>query len=66
MSERLVAQLSSISYSVEDFAKRVNNLADDERAARHEDIAAALDEVERSFRAGIRRLERIVHDLDHR
>lgn len=66
MSERLVAQLSSISYSVEDFAKRVSNLADDERSARHEDIAAALDEVERSFRAGIRRLERIVHELDHR
>lgn len=66
MSESLVAQLSSISYSVEDFAKRVNGLAEGERTARHEDIASALDEVERSFRTGVRRLERIVHELDHR
>ena len=66
MSSSLAAQLASICYSVEELTTRISTASEAEREGKREDVANALEEIERSFRSGIRRLDRLVRDLDRR
>lgn len=59
----LIAQLSSITSSLDELTGRVAGLAEQEQQAKHEQTAIELDEAERSLRAGIRRLERLLRTL---
>ncbi|MFN0089851.1 MAG: hypothetical protein ACKVWR_06195 [Acidimicrobiales bacterium] len=58
------AQLSSVSASLDELARRVSGVADgyagDEST---ESLAGELYEVERALRSAIRRLDRLVRDL---
>ncbi|MEZ5233077.1 MAG: hypothetical protein AB7W59_17350 [Acidimicrobiia bacterium] len=59
----LLAQLSTIASSLDELTSRVATLADEQQRAKHEQIAVELDEAERSLRAGVRRLERLIRTL---
>jgi hypothetical protein len=54
------AQLSSLSTSLDDLAKRVTELADQLEGSRREDAAADLYEVERHLGAAARRLKSVL------
>ncbi len=59
----LIAQLSSITSSLDELTRRVAALAEEEQRAKHEQAAVELEEAERSLRTGIRRLERLLRTL---
>jgi hypothetical protein len=56
-------QLSSVHSSLTELTKRLSQLADEEQAEHHEDVATALYEIERSLNTANRRLERLVNRL---
>jgi hypothetical protein len=65
-SSPLIPPLTSISSTLEDLIDRLTAMGDSERAAKHEDISAALEEIERYLRSGARRLNRLLQDLERR
>jgi hypothetical protein len=56
---RAAAELSSMTTALEDVSRRVAAIAEDYEAAKRDDLAAELFEVERSVAAAIRRLTRV-------
>jgi len=56
------SELASTATALDDLIQRVTAAADD-LVGRREDLAADLYEVERSLRAGARRLEGVVRQL---
>ncbi|MEA3217231.1 MAG: hypothetical protein QOJ19_3387 [Acidimicrobiia bacterium] len=65
-SSPLIPPLTSISSTLEDLIDRLTAMGDSERAAKHEDTSAALEEIERYLRSGARRLNRLLQDLERR
>jgi hypothetical protein len=65
-SSPLIPPLSSISSTLEELVIRLSAMGDDERARKHEDTAAALEEIERYLRSGARRMNRLLQDLERR
>lgn len=63
MAANLEPQLSAISGTVDDLARRVSDLAGEQRAARRDDRVLALEEVERHLNSASRRLGRLIRDL---
>jgi hypothetical protein len=59
----LAPQLSSIATALDDLTSRLAMLAEEQHRAKAEEVAIELDEVERSLRSGVRRLERLVRAL---
>ncbi len=56
------AALAAVATALDDLVTRVVATADRYRGTRSEDVATELYEVERSLRAAVRRLERLVRD----
>jgi hypothetical protein len=56
---RAAAELSSMTTALEDVSRRVAAIADDYQAAKRDDLAAELYEVERSIATATRRLTRV-------
>ena len=54
------AQLSSLSTALDDLARRVTELADEQQGAPREGVAAELSEVERHLAAASRRLKAVL------
>jgi hypothetical protein len=65
-SSPLIAPLSSMNNTLEELIDRVTTMGDGERALKHEEIAAALEEIERSLRSGSRRMARLLGELERR
>ncbi len=63
MSGNLGPQIAAISGTVDDLARRVYDLALEEKNARHEERVLALEEIERHLRAASRRMARLVRDV---
>jgi hypothetical protein len=59
----LAPQLASIATALDELNARLGVLAEEQHRAKAEETAVELDEIERSLRAGVRRLERLVHAL---
>lgn len=59
----LVAELSSIATALDELTRRVDSLAEEQLRAKAEETGTELAEIERSLRAGVRRLERLVSRL---
>jgi hypothetical protein len=57
------AQLSSVSTALEDLTRRITESAERHVGTDDEDIASELYEIERSLRAGSRRLSRLVRRM---
>lgn len=58
------SQLASATTTLDELTRRLVDVADAYRGTSREDIALDLDEVERSLRAAIRRLDRLVRRMD--
>ena len=54
------AELDSLSTSLDDLARRLSGFADEASAAKRDDIANELFEIERSLTTAARRLARLV------
>ncbi len=59
----LVAQLSTIVSSLNELTDRVEALSRQQLGQKAEQNASELDEAERTLRAGVRRLERLLRTL---
>jgi hypothetical protein len=56
---RAAAELSSMTTALEEVSQRVAAIAEDYHAAKRDDLASELFEVERSLAAATRRLTRV-------
>ncbi len=55
------AQLSALAASLDQITERLEGIAQDRRAQRADDpVAGELEEIERSLRSAVRRLERLL------
>ena len=54
------AELSSVSTAIDELAQRISGFIDEAGAAKREDVAADLLEVERALKTAGRRLRRLV------
>ena len=61
----LRSQLSTVISSLEELTDRVARRADEQLRAKAEQTSTELDEAERSLRAGVRRLDRLLRTLPH-
>ena len=57
-------ELSSLTSSLDELTRRVTSLAERARAAEDDDLAAELFGVERALTGALRRLGRLVANLD--
>ncbi len=60
----LTSELGSLGSTLDDVISRIATMADDLMGGPDDALGGSLAEVERSLRAGSRRLERIRRDLD--
>jgi hypothetical protein len=58
------AELTSVSSTLDQLVERIDGLASSVSSGPDEDVAIALLDVERSLRAGSRRLDRLLRDLE--
>lgn len=58
------SQLSSAATTLEELTARITALADEYRGSEREDVTLDLDEVERSLRTAVRRLQRLVRRME--
>lgn len=56
-------ELSSLASSLEEVARRVTAIADDQAGTPREDVANELYEIERTLTHALRRLEKLVNRL---
>jgi len=59
----LISELGSLGSTLDEVISRIAAMADDLMGGPDDSIGGALTEVERSLRAGSRRLERLRRDL---
>ncbi len=59
----LSSELGSISSTIEQLIERIDQMAAGLEGTPREDVAIGLIDVERSLRAGTRRIERLMRDL---
>jgi hypothetical protein len=60
----LSAELGSIASTIEQLRDRIDQMAAGLDGTPREDLAFGLADVERNLRAGARRLERLLRDID--
>lgn len=54
------AELSSITTSLDDLVQRIASIAEEQSAAKRDDVAGELFEVERALQSAARRLTRLL------
>lgn len=57
------AELASVADGLEQAARRIAAIADERQAAKREDIASALYDIERGVLSAQRRLEKLLREL---